>query len=731
MDLKILSDLRSRITRSIQARRINEAVNLLLTMASTTAASWAVTDRIERIRKAYEYMSGYALDGVPDPGRESVYAEIVRDINSLADSMMRDAKSRITSSLYFDTVRYASLHPETAPQTVIANLRKLTSELSLQSFAGSISPTQLLERERLEAALFRTTWTFYPFTKDGYDCLLEYMQDDTTPLHIKLLLISAILLGHLEYRDERRIELLSDLYMSESRLSSTELTMRALVALVIALWISRDQRISSAVRHKLEAAAELPSWHSDVKMVSLLLLRTRDTEKITRTLTEDVIPSMMKLRPDIYRKLSETEDADDPSSLSENPEWEELLKKSGLRDKLDQLGKLQEQGGDVMMATFAHLKTFPFFTEISNWFMPFHEDHSAVVSSRATFGSAITDMISASRFVCDNDRYSMLFAIGSIPENQRKMMIRQIEEQQEGMAEMFASDLAGSDNGREVHANNYIRDLYRFFKLFRRKGEFQDIFTGDFNPYSVPLLRESLSDSESMALIGEFFFHHGYWKDAIDVFSLMAEKEPPSSEFYQKSGYAYQKLGETQLALAQYEKAEMLAPSNKWTWRRIAGCLRVLGQPAKALEYYKRLAEARPDDLSTILQLANTMAEAGMYADAMKLFFKVEFLNPDSTKTLRPIAWTSFLSGDYATSRRYFNKVMANDPTPMDIINLGHLEMATGHYREAIEVYRRAIESPGGSKSLFAKTMQEDLKHLRKANIDDLVTGIVIDRILA
>lgn len=174
----------------------------------------------------------------------------------------------------------------------------------------------------------------------------------------------------------------------------------------------------------------------------------------------------------------------------------------------------------------------------------------------------------------------------------------------------------------------------------------------------------------------------------------------------------------------------MLDATNKWTWRRIAACHRVMGNPAKALAYYDRLLADDTDNLSLTLQKANALAELGRNSDALKLYFKVEFLDPSSRKTLRPIAWISFLTGDYDTSRRYYERVLADDPMPADMINLGHLEMATHHYHEAIDMYKRAIEMPGGGKAAFAKSMQEDLKHLRAAGVDDLMTGIVIDRLI-
>ena len=76
---------------------------------------------------------------------------------------------------------------------------------------------------------------------------------------------------------------------------------------------------------------------------------------------------MMKLRPEI-EKLGRK--PLDPEAMEENPEWAELLDKSGISDKLKELQEIQEDGGDVMMVTFSKLKTFPFSTTYQTGFCP-------------------------------------------------------------------------------------------------------------------------------------------------------------------------------------------------------------------------------------------------------------------------------------------------------------------------------------------------------------------------
>lgn len=732
IDIKNITDVRSRIDRCVQSRRISEALNLLVTLASMTGSDWKMADETERLRAAYDYMCRYALDGVEDPERENVYMGIVKGIKTLADRMVRHAKAREASTMYFDSVRYAALHPDESVRMLAGQLLKDTRESVMRMFTGgSENVDDIKAREQKAARLFKLIWISYPLTHDDNDALRELMFSEDTPRYLKQFLVSALLLGSLEYFDERKLLMLCDIYGENADAADTELSMRAFVAIIMILWTYRNDSLGKGVNDRLAALADLPQWHRDVRMVSLLMLRTRDTEKITKTMNEEVIPSMLKLRPDIYKKLNDEGAVDDPVSLAENPEWEEMLERSGLNDKLKKLSELQEEGSDVMMATFAHLKSYPFFSDMTNWFMPFHDDQSAVIALRkGEGGDAVADMITASDFVCSSDRYSMLFSIGSIPEAQRKMMMSQFEAQNINMAEMRNAELHREDGGREVAATNYIRDLYRFFKLFRRKGEFKDPFLSGFNPINVPLIAATLDDADNLSLIAEFLFRHGYWADAVDVFERLLPLSESKAPIYQKMGYCEQKLGHSVEALRLFEQAEMIDASNKWTWRRIAACHRVMGHPEKALPYYDRLLAEDADNLSLNLQKANALSELGRNKDALKLYFKVEFLNPESRKSLRPIAWTSFLTGDYETSRKYYERVLDDSPRATDMINMGHLEMATGHYHEAIDMYKRAIEMPDGGKVAFAKVMQEDLKHLRAAGVDDLMTGIVIDRLL-
>lgn len=77
-------------------------------------------------------------------------------------------------------------------------------------------------------------------------------------------------------------------------------------------------------------------------------------------MNEELLPEMMKLGPSLYKKIRQEDLMNDINALEENPEWQEMLDKSGITDKLKELTDLQMEGADVFMSTFSHLKSFPF-----------------------------------------------------------------------------------------------------------------------------------------------------------------------------------------------------------------------------------------------------------------------------------------------------------------------------------------------------------------------------------
>ena len=49
-----------------------------------------------------------------------------------------------------------------------------------------------------------------------------------------------------------------------------------------------------------------------------------------------------------------------------------------MEESFQKMAEMQKQGTDIYFGGFSQMKRFPFFNELSNWFVPFYSHHPAV-----------------------------------------------------------------------------------------------------------------------------------------------------------------------------------------------------------------------------------------------------------------------------------------------------------------------------------------------------------------
>ncbi len=725
--LQIIND---RVARAVAEKKLSAALEQLDSMACSSMAPWNIRSEIARLRESYGYLRRYALDGADDPERDRMLDELSAGILAQSAAIMRLSQIEDSPRQYFSVLRYEKLQTDSSVVALIDQYRKLTDELGMAMLAVSasaLSPSAAAVMRRhddMRRRIFDLLWVSHPLSADDVEAVRRFILDKDVRVEYREHLMSAIMLGAMEYYDERRMILLAQAYLD----GESGMEVRALVALVLAMWVQRKSLTGRSLRAVMDSVRERKGWREDLKMVFLNLVRTRDTDRISRTMNEEVIPKMMKLRPEILKKFKDIDNPEDIASIEGNPEWEELLDKSGVADKLKELNDLQSEGSDVMLSTFRGLKTFPFFNQVSNWFLPFFTDQTEVAAILGDSAEDLGEIIDVAPLICDSDKYSMVFSLERLPRANRRMMLEQFRMQDINVAELRNTMLNPELTSRSNVANHFIHDLYRFFTLYRRKSEFVNPFASPINLAAVTMLSEDLTDTEALDAVGEFYFKHGYYAEALDVFSLLEAESSPSNARLQKMGYCHQQLGEVDKALECYRKSELLAPDSQWTRRRIAQCLKILGRHEEALPYYESIAAYRPDDLNIALNLGHTYLSLGKFDKALKCYFKVEYLEKGSHRSWRPIAWCSFVEGDYERADRYYDKILTDDkPTPSDYLNLGHLRLAQGRFHDAAGFYSRFLEANGGDISRLDAAIDSDIEYLRKANINPTMIAIVVD----
>ena len=268
---------------------------------------------------------------------------------------------------------------------------------------------------------------------------------------------------------------------------------------------------------------------------------------------------------------------------------------------------------------------------------------------------------------------------------------------------------ASLEKRAEIESNQYIQDLYRFFKLSNFRHEFSDPFAMQLNLLESAQLA-SLVSSDGNAVLRTFRYlvEKEYYSEAFNAGKLYEKSNQCDAQFYQEMGYCLQKERNFNAAIDYYTKADIVKPDTLWTLRHIAQCYRMQGESDKALSYYRMAEELAPENISLLLQTGESFATMKQYDEAFARFYKVEYLKPGSQRATRAIAWCSFLTGKDEQARAYYNRLHAMpNPSFEDYLNAAHVEWVNKNNATAVELYEKAKELCGSANKVAEQIMRD------------------------
>lgn len=721
MNEQAIQEQYQHIVSLLEQKRLKEA-QIQLEAFLWNCNDWTLRNRLEQAKVSYQYMLQYMRQGVNDPERQKLYRQLLAETRELAE------QARISLLDEVSTHYYHALHKN--KRNMEAGYGMSSWLKVLESFPDDMAVCQLMpdNKQSLDSALqrheetaqylFLTTWGNSGWTAEEEREARMYLESELLPVNDLCLFTGAVLLSLMECFDPRKFSWLLD----AATHADTQVSQRALVIIAIVLHIHPNRLwLYPELEARLSLLNEDGSFGKQLNRIYIQLLRSQETEKIDKKMREEIIPEMMK-NVSIMRNMKygfeENMDEDD-----RNPDWEKAFEESGLGDKIREMNELQLEGADVYMSTFAQLKSYPFFQNPHNWFYPFDMQHSGIIREfglKPTGDNAILSLILQSGFFCNSDKYSLCFTMAHIPQAQRNMMLSQMTSQDlnELMDESKSSGLRQYAQRPDVISNQYIHDLYRFFKLSQRRHEFRDIFKEEIALHRIPALKDILRKPELLVTIADFHFRKEHPAEALGIYQEVIDMNYADADIFQKTGYCLQKEKRYKEAISAYRKADVLKPDHIWTIRHLATCYRQLRDFASALEYYRKVEAMQPENRNVTFFIGSCLAEQERYEEALQCFFKLDLMENDCIKAWRAIGWCSFVSGKSEQAMRYYEKVLALKPIATDYLNAGHVALRLGNMEKAAELYGKAA-SESGNRETFLDMFDKDKETLIKLGIDE------------
>ncbi len=739
MDVVKVIEQHKRLCTLVSERRIKQSLDLLTDMI-TSVSSGDLRDEYENIAMTYRNMVTYTIDGIKDPERNKIYLKLIQSILGLADRVRQDILSHYSGWHTYWVKQQAEKGMKVSGKTIVDTVDDLLFKSELDEWlkiSNEINPdpeSGIARRHRhLIKNIFNHLW-LTDYYGDAENSLIDIiLKSNKFRWHESSIFTTAITLSSLRTWQTEKLFHLIRIYEA----GQEQVLERALTGLILNLHYYN-------VRFLLypELGARITEMSSDARfrehcrIIVLQTIRSRETEKLSKKLQEEILPHMAKLKPRIEEKLDLDNILPSEKNEEKNPDWSDVFSDSDeIYKTMEELTQLQMEGADVYMSAFANMKQFDFFKDFQNWFVPFYPDHETVneIYKDEILGPGTNELAEAlykTPFICNSDKYSLLLNLKYLPSSQKTMMLKVFRMELEGLQQLN-DDASPTDPYRSFRINitQYLQDIYRFFKLSPYRKEFEDLFIGKMDMYNSEFFKITCNASEVEAGLADYFFNKNFYEDALFLFLKQVREKPADIQLYEKIGYCYQERYDYEEALRYYKRSELIE-KKAWTLKKIGLCLRRTGKNEEALEYYLQACEMEPENIHSIIMTGHCYLDLRNYEMALKYYFKVEYNDPGNLKILRPIAYCYFALGRFDDSEKYYDRLSAGKLTAHDQINIGHLALCRGKKHEAVNLYRQSIIAGELSKEQFISIFSEDSPLLISLGVNPDDLPILLDYLL-
>ena len=680
---------------------------------------------LESLEVTYQYMKDYMLDGTEDTLRTRLFDDLLAKAYGILNRLRVEDGVASGGELFFQRMRTCRALPSLTVPSLVAAVEAFGGDFAVQKLLGdaSVLGRLCIKHDGDRRDLFSLLWVSGEWSDDDRVRVEAFFSSPSVPVVDKLLMVSALHLSLMEALDARKFLTIVTLCRD------AEPALRARASVVVLLVIHEHDRLLGLfpeVGKAFDLLVDEPDCRAGLLTALLQLLKTLETERIDDKFNKEIIPGLFKTQSRLRDRFGS--DFIDMKSFNERkPEWQLEIEKSGMADKLKEIGELQQEGYDIYLRAFSKMKNFTFFGELSNWFLPFDTANAEVrrVLASGSGGKTVMDVILDSDTLCNSDKYSFCLMLGTVPPSQRSMLSAPVGDL-EGMVDAKADDAARFAS----EANLYVQDLYRFYTLHPQRSQFVNPFAALVTILDVTRIDHVIDTADGLLAVAETMFKRERYQLALRYFNrYFSIVQCNDGQTWQKAAYCAQREGRFDEAVALYSRADAIVPNNKWILSHIASCLVLGGKTDEALEHYRLLELLDPSDMTASLQVCKCLIRMDECGKALEKLRKIDFLNPDNPQVVRMLGWCLLDTGDKGGAlEQYMRLASASDNlTADDHANTGHALWVNGRGRDAFAHYSVAADIKG--LDWLVKTFAADAAILERGGVGSTERDIMIDMV--
>jgi len=289
----------------IEHRQLKQAIDGVREFASR-AQQWDITEKISELETNYQYMLHYLMEGEKDPEQQHIYEKLLRDLYMIADDAAEHLLLQESTSLFFDKLRLFRLRN---PLNMDEYRNIITRQMDTFAFIDLLEEGDEKEQRMKENALAHDNtlqdlfYSVYASPRSSADLITSFrnfMDDTFIPVYDKCVFLSALTMNLLHRFDAAKVNLLLDV----CHRPEPEIVTRAIIG-IIPIFQTYKVRWSlyPECTDRLKLLSDDKQFNRNFIAAIIGFIQAHETEKITKRLTEEIIPEMMKLSPMIGKKI--------------------------------------------------------------------------------------------------------------------------------------------------------------------------------------------------------------------------------------------------------------------------------------------------------------------------------------------------------------------------------------------------------------------------------------------
>lgn len=660
IDKKFLKITDKAIT-AINEGRLSSAFPLLRQAADAVGSAELPAD-IDKLEKRYFYFLRFLGESNGDFSPEKDIRELSDSAMELVGKAFEAAYRQAGDNPVGAQLRFESLRPEETFESVVSDF---LSELSrLRKDTGALTDTRSRATlERLGNDIFKRIWAAQVISEDMERLIESLILDSSVPAYFREQIVSAVGLGTETHNGRRRIMILHEAMKSDNK----RIAMNAEIWLALATVLTSFRYPAGRLPHAEEI------YHAAVRSIL----------PVDRTM----MPDLMSLGRSMTEKNLENPD------LS-GKDYEAIHK----------IFEAQSRGEDIFGGMLGHIRNQPFFSDIANWFLPFHSDHSALADIVDGEGAVVADLMDSMPTLNDGDKYGLMLSLSMMPAQLRSSQLSV-------MAETLHR-LSGTDEFRQALEESKLTDkmligqitgnIHRFLtenkdgRASKSATYINEIFYN-----LVKLLPDGADFSQERALIRKLS-STGHDSLAIDLFRHMPVES--DSETLAAVALSTERINLTDEAQVLYRLALGRDGENL---DALAGLARLR---FKRHDYATVIAllEAKEDSIADKPDLLRTLGLAylrsGDHEKALATFHNLDYiLNDGESKALIASALTA--SGDLENADIYFLGALESITSPELYIRRGIHLWLSGNRNEALDFFGKAANALDSDMKAFVNEL--------------------------